>query len=101
MQPPLPPPPPRPRQFGNLGPKLKSHQIYLKICTIVNLKVLNMNLIGFSFSQNLLPTIGNSELINYTLPYLCFCKRLNLNCLTKCPTGSEYANEYYCEAIAE
>ena len=33
-------------------PKLK--HTYLKMCTLVNLKVLNTNLTGFSFIKNLL-----------------------------------------------
>ena len=37
----------------------KSHQIYLKMCTFINLKLLNKNLTGFSFSQNLLLLLDN------------------------------------------
>ena len=31
---------------GKLAPKLKSRQIYLKNCTLANLKVLNTNLVS-------------------------------------------------------
>ena len=50
-------------------PKLKSHQIYLKICTLVNIKVLNTNLTGFSFSENLLSILTSSELIKRVLQF--------------------------------
>ena len=48
-------------------PKLKSHQICLKMSTQVNLKVLNTNLTGFSFSQNLLLLWSNFERITCVL----------------------------------
>ena len=59
-------------------PKLKSHQIYLKC------KVLNTKFTEFSFRQNL-PLINFQQLINLFPLY----------------QGSEYANEYCCEILAE
>ena len=46
--------------------RLKSHQIYLKMCTIINLKALATNLTGSSFTQNLFLLLCAifSELIN-------------------------------------
>ena len=45
--------------LGNLVLTFNFHQIFWKICTLVNLKIMNRNLTGFSFSQNLLSILAN------------------------------------------
>ena len=46
------------------------------MCTLVNLKVLNRNLTGFSFSKNLLSILTSFELINlYPSPPLEISKK--------------------------
>ena len=45
-------------------PKSKSHQIILKMCTLVSSRVLNSNLTGFSFPQNLRLILDNFGPIN-------------------------------------
>ena len=49
-------------------PKLKPHEVYFQMSILVNLKVLNTNLTGFSFSQKLVSILGSFELINIYLP---------------------------------
>ena len=52
-------------KFRQFGAKLNPHQIYLNMCAVVSLKVLNpRNLTGFSFSQNLLSILDNIGSIN-------------------------------------
>ena len=69
--------------------KLKSNGIFLKICELVNLKVLNANLTGFSFSQNLFFSFGPSSTLQ-VLPF----SRMNIDWPFLC----EYAKQNFCFA---
>ena len=52
-------------KIWQFGAKIeKSHLIYLKYCTLINMKALVTHLTGFIFSQILLLILGNFERIN-------------------------------------